>query len=370
MNKQRRLITPKVYEVGTDISQEILNDLIPKLALWFVESRPSVKDPTALARQRVKDCLEGKTSEGQPWFSAANSDFATRIKMACRFDMTDPDPAKWGGILQASEKEKKRKEREREREAAKKSKARAKEKREDTSELVEALTHGAAYAENASVFRSPAEHQRWKEIKAGYQEQFPELRLISAEAELNKLCNLLIMDERQQAAMLAGSKDALDIEDMKRVTDMILSLKKGLGIHPDQIQKRKEEKTGGSFGEVVARLEAMPDSKELREAYMAERFIQFFQMYHAPSPRDDAEGFQLDKYGLWAATRCRGCHCPNCGQFNALGFSIDEITEYLTANGYVEIGDPVAAYVEANSGSVGVPTDEETGEPLGPLPSA
>lgn len=363
MPPQKRLVTPKVYEAGVDVSQETLNELIPKLALWFVESRPSVKDPTALARQRVKDCLEGKTSEGQPWFSAANSTFASRIKMSCRFNMESENPAEWGGILQASEIQKKRKLKEKQREEKKTAKERAKEQREDTSDLTAALVHGATYAENAATFRSPAEFARWQEIKKGYQEQHPELRLVAAEAELNKLCNLLIMDERQQASMLTGAKDALDFEDMKRVTDMILGLKKGLGIHPDQIQKRKEEKVGGSFGELVARLESMPDAKELRESYMAERFIQFWQMYNSPSPRSDMEGYQLDKYGLWALTRCRSCHCPNCGQLNALGFSVDEIKDYLTGNGYLEIDEnPIDTLL--SEAREGVAIDETTGEPI------
>lgn len=348
---QKILVTPKEYEVGVDISQEALNELILKLTDWFVESRPTVKEPSVLARQKVKDCLEGKTSDGTPWFSAASSTFETRIKMACRFDMSA-----MRGIRTADEKTKANRDRKKARE--KKLKLERKQDVNIPDELRAELRNSTKYGDNAQVFLSSAEHKRWNELKAAYQQEFPELKTVNAEAELNKLLNLLIVDERQQMNLLQG-KDVNSL-DMKGLTDQIVSLKKALGIHPEQVAKRSKDTTGGSIAEVVARLEAMGDAKEIRAAFQTEEFLQLYQMFHARSPRSDTGGYQLDEVGLFSMTRCRTCHCAACGVRNYVGFSIEEIEDHLKSTGTIEVEEEPTQTVITSP--VEKEVTEETGE--------
>jgi len=334
--QQRRLLTPKVYEVGTDVSEETIVELTLKLADWFAESRLNVKEPSVLARQKIKDCLLGLTSDGSPWFSAANSTFEKRIKMACRFDMETMTP-----IRMASEASKETRDKKRKRETQRKLAA-----REDVNipdELRKELQKSAKYGDNAQVFLSSAEHERWTQLRNAYQKDFPELTTINAEAELNKLCNLLIVDERQQMALLQGK--APDMLDMKGLTDQIVSLKKALNIHPEQVAKRSQTAQGGTIGEVVARLESMGDAKTIREKFFLEEAIQAYQMYNQPSPRDDAGGYQLDEIGLFSLFRCRTCACPRCGSRNYVGISIDELEGYLVGRGVLEVESPVTTHI-------------------------
>lgn len=325
---QQRLLTPKVYEVGVDITQERVDELVLKLADWFAEMRPGLKEPTVVARQKIKDCLEGKTSDGEPWYSAGSSTFATRIKMACRFDIESMEGIKKANEA-AHEKRAKKKAREVKAKLA---------KREDTlipDELRVELRDSAKYGDNPQVFLSSAEETRWLDLKRAYQEQFPELTTINAEAELNKLLNLLIVDERQQMKLLQGKN--IDVLDMKGLTDQIVALKKALNIHPEQTSKRAKDSQGGNIAELVARFESMPNWRELRERFFTEELLQIFQMMHSPSPREDSGGFQLDEAGLFALTRCRTCHCSKCGTRNVAGFSVEEIEDKLVKEGLIQI---------------------------------
>lgn len=326
--QQKRLVTPRVYEVEVDISAEKINELVMNLADWFVEIRPTVKEPTVLARQKINDCLEGKKTDGSPWFSAANSTFETRILMACRFDMVT-----MSGRKSADEKSKVNRVRKKEREV--KNKLAKREDQNIPDEIRANLRNSAKYGDNAQVFLSSAEHKRWTELQKAYQTEFPELKTINAEAELNKLLNLLIVDERQQMKLLQG-KDT-SVYDLKGITDQIVALKRALGIHPEQVAKRTKDTIGGSIAEVVARLEAMGDAKEIRAAFQTEEFLQLYQMYNSPSPRADAGGYQLDEVGLFGMTRCRTCHCAGCGLRNYVGFDINEIEDHLKAEGVIEV---------------------------------
>jgi hypothetical protein len=287
---QKRLITPRVYEIGVDVTQELINELTLKLSDWLVQSRLDVKEPTVLARQKIRDCLEGLTKDGEPWYSAANSTFETRIKMACRFDVPTMQ-----GILMADQEKKVKRDLRRKREAKKK--LAAKEDSNIPDELRKELRESAKYGDNSQVFLSSEEHKRWIALRDAYQTEFPELQTINAEAELTKLLNLLIVDERQQMKLLQGQK--VEVMDMKGITDSIVSLKKALNIHPEQVAKRSKDSQGGSIGEVVARLESRGNAKEVREKFFVEEMIQVFQMYHQPSPRHDADGYQLDELGLF-----------------------------------------------------------------------
>lgn len=336
--QQRYIATPRIYEIGVDITQDAITELTLKLADWFVESRPSNKEPTVLARHKIRDCLEGLTADGKPWYTAASSTFEARIKMSCRFDMSV-----MAGIRTANEATKDKREKKKKRAAKAKLKARVDANIPD--ELRKDMQQHTKYGDSAQVFLTNEEHKRWLELRNAYQDQFHELRTINAEAELNRLCNLLIMDERQQLLVLQGKKT--DLFDVKATTDMIVTLKKALNIHPDQVAKRSQDAQGGSVAEVAARLDAMGNAKDIRERFFVEEALQMYQMYHQPSPRDDAGGYQLDELGLFSLTRCRTCECPRCGSRNYVGISIDELETYLLGHGVLEVENPVQAHIDS-----------------------
>jgi hypothetical protein len=166
-------------------------------------------------------------------------------------------------------------------------------------------------------------------------EQFPSLSTVNAEAELDLLCDLLVVNERLRFKILNGER--VDSGEFKQSVDNINSLKKLLGIHPDQLAKRVEASQSGSFTELVARVQAMPDFREMREQYWVEELMQLYQMYHQPSLRKDMDGFQLDDVGLMGLTGCRTCACPGCGQRNFVGLKITEVESYLEGKGVLTV---------------------------------
>lgn len=315
---QKTFHEPYVYVVGTDITKEQYDELVVKMADWFTKSRKT-EEPAADARFRIKCCLEGKTLDGAPWYSHWKSSFATRVKMMCRFDFDNMKPITTGN----------------ERNQAKKEKAKKKEiaKRKESiaaydphiPELTRAELKGSVSYGSRPLPVTEAEQLLWNEYRDAYLEQFPELRTVNARGELAMLCDLQVVHERNRLRLLSGK--APEAKEMIETSTLITNLKKALGIHPDQLEKKAKEKQGSSVADAVARFEAMP--KEVRDKFLAEEFLILYQQYMTPSPRGEGAGYQLDEVGLFGATRCRTCECSGCGRRNYAGFNIEEVEAYL-----------------------------------------
>jgi hypothetical protein len=348
MAEQARLVpTTVVYKVGEDITEEKFNELILKVGDWYAESRPKLKEPNVAARQALDCCLKGvKVSDpSQPWKGVETVPFATRVRIACRYDSERMEP-----LRTVSESNRIKKEKAVAREQQKR--ARASEDQNIPDEVRRDLANSAKYGDDPRVFLSTEEQRNWQKLHDDYVKQFPELGTINAAAELNSLCDLLIVSDRHRLKILKGDK--VDAFDQKGITDQIVNLKKALGIHPDQLAKRVQSQTGGSIGELVKRLEELPNWREIRDKFWTEELLQIFQMYMTPSPREDLGGYQLDEIGLFGLTRCRTCACSNCGHRNFVGISMDEIEGKLVEDGVlvqIETKKPkallAAAYVEA-----------------------
>lgn len=328
---------PVVYTVGSDISQEMYDELVVKLADWFRQWRPDHPEPAADARHRIKCCLEGKTLEGKPWFTHWSSAFNTRVKMLCRFD-----PEKMQPIHTANTKSKAKKDRDRRLETARKQRNHAK-----NDPLIPPLTKAELkknvnYGDSPHVLLTEGEQQTWQRYHDSYTEQFPELSTINAQAELSLLCDLHVLHERNRLKLLKGQQ--VDVAAMGENTKLITDLKKALGIHPDQLAKRVQEKTEGSLGDAVAKL-ADPKWRQLRERFWLEEQLVLYQMYVTPSPRLDGDGHQLDEIGLFAHAKCRTCHCVGCGTRNFHGIPVQEVEQYLIAKGVLEPIDEIPVIV-------------------------
>ena len=332
---RKRYVTPIAYAVGTDMPQAQYDEVLLKLVDWFAESRQT-KEPLAAARQALKECLDGVTADGKPWFAASNASLLSRIRMKCRFDIGAMEP-----IRKGQEKWKLRKEKEKERQQRKRAKAQEDDLIPD--ELRDGLKKSAKYGDDPHVFLSSAEERRWRELKTEYVRQFPELDTVNASAELAILLDLHILAERQRMNVLQGKK--VDPEQRAALAKELQEVKKALGIHPDQLAKRAKDKEGLTIGAAVARLEQMPDWRRLRQRFWAEELLQFFKMYM--TPKADGQGYHLDEVGLFGLTKCYTCACAKCGQRNMRGLLVEEVETWLVKEGHLTPlalpeGEPVA----------------------------
>jgi len=352
MAEQARLVpTTIVYKVGEDISEEKYNELILKVGDWYAESRTKLKEPNVAARQALDCCLKGvKVSDpSQAWKGVETAPFATRVRIACRFDVEKMEP-----LRTVSEANRIKKEKQAARDAKKRQKSSIDPNIPD--EVRKGLQNSAKYGDDPSVFLSSEEQKNWQKLHDEYVSQFPELGSINAAAELNSLCDLLIVSDRNRLKILKGEK--VDPFEQKGLTDQIVNLKKALGIHPDQLAKRVQSQTGGSIGELVKRLEEIPNWREIRDKFWVEEMLQVFQMYMTPSPREDLGGYQLDDIGLFGLTRCRTCACAKCGHRNYVGISIDEIEGKLVEEGVlVQIESKKPKLLAAPAETVEPPTE-------------
>lgn len=348
----RIMETPTVYVVGEDFTQEWYQELVLRVGDWLAETRKNLKEPNVAARQVLECCLRGvKPSDpSQQWRGVERATFAARVRIACRFDTE-----KMEGIRKASEKNKVRKEKEKNRNAEKRRKSMDDPNIPD--EIRKELQGSAKYGDDPRVFLSSEEANRWQDLHDGYVNDFPELATINAAAELNLLCDLLIVSERQRMKILKGEK--VDPYDQKGVTEQIIQLKKALNIHPEQLAKRVQQQTAGTVGELVRRMEEMGIWAEIRDKFWVEELLMLFQMYNSPSPRENMGGYQLDEVGFFGQTRCRTCACAKCGHRNVMGLSQEEVEEFLKKRGVLqEIEDAETAARRAGLPIVNVVAEE------------
>lgn len=314
--------TPRIYDVGTDISPEKYQEAIEKIADWFAQTR-STKEPVASAKYYLDCCLKGVTpSDGKTsWYAMATSTLASRVRSACRFDIDTMTP-----LITATEKQKARKAREKDREKAKK----GADKVDDNlpEEYRKKVATEATYGEDPLVFFTSAELERRMRLKDAYLKDFPQLRSVASESKLDMLLDLTLLLDRIRFRQAKDQKGKTEEFQIQALTKQIVELEKALNIHPDQLAKQQKEKEGGTIGEAVRRLEE-ENSLELRERWLAEELLVLYQMYHTPSPRLNMGGYQLDEVGLFGATRCRTCNCAKCGTRNYAGLDIADVEQWL-----------------------------------------
>jgi hypothetical protein len=314
---------PIKYKVGEDISAERWQEIVLAVADWFAQTR-TTKEPVLAAKQALQECLDGRTKEGQKWFAMARSSLELRIRSKCRFDITHMKPlrtareVKEGRAAGVRERMKKA----------------AEQKKVDpflADERRRELQSDVVYGDDPLTHLSSREHENWKALKDDYIQNFPEeLGTMAAKGELDTLCDLHIMNERNRMRLLAGH--AVDPKAMGAVVDQIDKLKTILGIHPNQIAKRVKSRSDTTLGAAAARLET-GEWRKIRQRFWAEEMIQLFQMYHTPTA--DGTDRQLNDVGLFGATRCRTCECTKCGTRNFVGIGIEEIEEYLVSQGHL-----------------------------------
>lgn len=320
--------TPRIYEVGVDVSAEHYQEAIQKIADWFAQSR-NTKEPVASAKFYLDCCLKGvKPSDGKtPWDSMATSTLAARVRSACRFDLEAMAP-----LVTPNEKLQQKKAREREK--AKVKKATAKVDDNYPAEYRKKLAGEAVYGDDPLVFFTSKELEKRETLRAAYLNDFPQLRSVASQSKLDMLLDLTLLMERLRFRQAKDEKGKATEFQMQSMTKQIVELEKALNIHPDQLAKQQKDKEGGTIGEAVRRLEEA-NPIELREKWFAEELLVLYQMYHQPSPRQNMDGYQLDDVGLFGLTRCRTCSCSHCGTKNYAGLNIGEVEGWLAKKGFL-----------------------------------
>ena len=325
--------TPRIYEVGVDISTEQYNEAIQRIADWFAKSR-TTKEPVASAKFYLDCCLKGvKPSDGKsPWDSMATSTLQSRVRSACRFDLDSMEPLE-------SPNEKLQARKAKEREKAKIRKTEAKTDGNYPEEYRKKLAGEAVYGDDPLVFFTTKELEKREHLKQSYLIDFPQLRSVASQSKLDMLLDLTLLLERLRFRQAKDEKGKATEFQMQSMTKQIVDLEKALNIHPDQLAKQQKDKEGGTIGEAVRRLdEANPI--ELRERWFAEELLVLYQMYHQASPRKNMDGHQLDDVGLFGLTRCRTCSCSGCGTKNYAGLNVAEVEEWLVKKSFLTEVEP------------------------------
>lgn len=332
--ESKQVLRPQtlVYKVGVDLTEDEYRTILLKLTAWFEERGAS--KPADRASRYLDACLKGvrPTDPTKLWIGAEGHSLRQRIRQACRFDIETMKP-----ILTKADNRRRKKAVLDAR--AKKAKA---EKHIDpmTPEIVRVQARkGAVYGDDPNVRLSAKEHENWMELRNGFIREFPELDAVHHKAELDMLCDTMTLAERLRHKMLDGNSTA--VSQYETLVSVVERVKKALGIHPDQLAKRKAEQESASLAAALARFEEMPDWRERREQHWKEELIQLYQMYQQPSPRRDQGGYQLDEAGLLGLTGCRTCSCAKCGTKNFAGLNIEEVEAYLVRQRLLEVDVPL-----------------------------
>lgn len=335
--------TPVVYELGVDITSEQYNEVVGKIADWFVQSGRKTEEPVAAAKYALDCCLKGVKADGKtPWPGAELLSWQKRVKMSCRFDVET-----MSGLESGSEKTKKKKEQARQ---AKAKKAAAGDP-QLPAEYTDPRRGDKTYGSDPLQFFTTKELERREALKAGYLDDYPQLQAIAAQAKLDMLLDSTLILERFRLRQAASDKTDFAEMRIQDLSKRIVDLEKALGIDPASLAKLQKDREGGSIGDAILRLEEMENKQELWDQATVEELLLIFQMYYSPSPREDMGGKQLDEVGLYGMTKCRTCHCSGCGQHNYAGLPIKDIKDYLVrmaqrgVGGLVKVETPIDTYL-------------------------
>lgn len=322
---QKVFVDPIKYEVGTDIPEDQYREAISKIAVWFAQTRPKYKDPESAAKLLFQECLDGIIADGTPWWNMAMAPLASRVRSKCGFDL---DTMKVRQKASPQQKAKKQ----RERDSAARKKLTGFEDPLIPDETKRAVKAGLTYGDDPLDEFTPMERRRWKEIRDAYTQEFPHLASINAAAELDLLCDQVVLAERARLKVVT-KKDNNSLIEAGLAVKNLQETKKALGIHPEQLKNRVQQKLEMSIGAAAAKVAELKDFRKLRLRWFAAQALQYLQMCVTPSA--DGLEYQLNEIELFALTKCRTCHCAKCGHRNFVGLSYEEVEHHLEKEGVI-----------------------------------
>ncbi len=323
MQRERLVTQPAVYSVPDDLTPERHTEILLGLTEWFSEVR-STREPAAVARQELDFCMRGLTKAGKPWLGGPKT-LAARVRAMCRYDIEAMQP-----LRNASDKQRGKKDREKELK-------RRKDRNKGVNglipeELRSEMKRDFKAGDNPAVFLSSAEHAEWLKFREDTLREYPHLNNTTSLRILDQLADRIIVADRHRSAFLNGGAK-VDYEDQAATASQIERYMKMLGIHSEQLIKRKDDKKDTSIAGAALRMSQLGDYRKLRLRFWAEELLQIYAMYMSPSA--DGLGYQLDDVGLYGLTKTRVVCCPKCQTRNWAGISIEEIEAWLVKNGFL-----------------------------------
>lgn len=305
---------------GADFSEDYINSVILRLALWFNQSECDRKfdNPEAAAKKIVKEALLGQTKDGKTWHNAPN-DFATRIKIKAAYDLVNEKGIPISRAKHPTAVRKLQEEKAAERAAAKEGAAKIKDM---VPTLVEFDVQAARDKEEKAIL-----------------EHHPELDNPVHYPHVRRLSLLYAQQEMIEREMLLQPKPSRRMEIMKEMqllTGTIDGLLKTLDIHPDSLRKRIKENSEGSLGDFIAMLDADDEFRERQKRWTLEELLQLW--YKCNHPNGEGTGPQMSEVEMWHETRtipfsftCLHCgtHYPHIVQ----GLTPKQIRDYLVEKG-------------------------------------
>lgn len=304
---------------GDDFDKAEIEALIYKIALWFgsPECDRQYADPIESAQQMVQECLLAQTKEGKPWTNCPQ-DFEKRVKAKCSYDM-----AVGKGIPAPRVKG-----------TANGGRALDRKAQEQAKELGDSVPSLADF--DQETFRSNMERDIY--------DSFPELDNPAHRPNVRSLALYYaqreVIDRDLAANPRASTRETL-LKSLKLISDMADDAMKQLGIHPDQVRKKINERTSSTVADLVAHIGDDPDFKHREKVWGLQLALQLYWMSEHHNGRKN--GPQMHDWEIWHLTRSRPVQftCRHGETYTVIeGFTPRDLRAYLVKEG-VLVEEPV-----------------------------
>lgn len=337
MPRPRMFVVGDVSQ-GADYSQDYIDKLVYRLALWFQdpECDRTYDDPVGAARQKLKECLLGITEDGSEWRSAPH-EFAARVKAKCAFDIE-----KDAGIPSRRVKSPLAIAKQKEREAE----------------------AGAANVgrDLADVFGFDAEAFR-TDLQADLLKTFPELDNPAHLPNVRSLVMYYVEREKIDRQLGLGVSDAKRLtllDSLRKIEEMADTTMKRLGIHPDQVRKKIADKGASSIADLVALVSDDADFKQRERIWALQAALQLWWM--SEHTNGSGNGPQLSDFEIWHLTRTRPVKftCRHGETYTVVeGFEPTDLRNFLVREG-VLVEEPVLPGITPAAALQGLATADLT----------
>lgn len=325
----------KQFVVGggpnADFSQSEIDLLAYKIAEWFNSDicDRNYPDPLEAAKTKIKECLLAETAAGKPWQSCPDL-FEDRIMAKTLYDMRTGEGK--GAPRRKSP--------------------------QATRKLDPDAASGAKDVMNSDpVLAIVNQEEIRKETVADVLDSFPELDNAAHLPNVRRLGNLYaqaqVIEMKLQMSNSAVTQDQL-LQNLERVDKMIERTMKTLGIHPQQVQKKIDDRAAMSVADFVALVEDDDDFRALNKIWAQELALLLWWMANHPNGR--GTGPNVHPWEIWHFTRSKPfnftCSCGKEYKHLLDGFEPDELFDYLVQEGRLveDTVKQVQPFIEAVAG--------------------
>lgn len=329
----RRYLVGKKEE-GADFTEEEISLLAYQLATWFGDSTcdRNYPDPLSVAKQKISECLLGKTADGKMWINCPE-EFEARIRTKTLFDM------KTGTGVPAARRKSPRAVKKEQRLAA------------------EAAAKGVTRTDPTTLI---VDQEVIKQtVVRDVLDTFPELDNPAHLLNVQRLGTLHAQASVIDAKLALSPGPSIQkelLDNLLKIDQMIDRTMKSLGIHPQQIKQQVGDHMASSVAEFVALAESDPEFRRRNKLWSLELALLLWWMSAHPNGR--GTGPNIHPFEVWHMTRGRAISftCVECGRHYphlVEGFEPQELFDYLRGEGVLirESLEELRPFVEATAGT-------------------